>query len=185
MSESSDRHLANILGTLTLALSDRIQAATEAAAGRGGAAPSALVALYEFLGHGSMDQLCRAIGLAPSGAVRLIDRLVEQNYVERRPGADGRSVALVLTSRGRAAARRVLGVRAGVLESLLACLSAAERRSLNKITEKLLSAITQDRLADREQGQVPSGGWMCRLCDFQACGRNRGECPVAASAEVY
>lgn len=185
MSESTDRRLTNLVGALALALSDRMRDATETAAGHGAAAPSALVALHEFLGHGSMDQLRRAIGLTPSGAVRLVDRLVQHGYAERQPGSDGRSVALVLTTRGEAAARHVLAARSAALESVLLELSPAETTSLTTITEKLLAAITRERLADREDGRDPSGGWLCRLCDFDACGRQHGACPAAASAQAH
>jgi DNA-binding MarR family transcriptional regulator len=185
MSGPSDPRLVNIVGALTLALSDRVRDATETAAGRSATAPHALVALHEFLGHRTMDELRRAIGLTPSGAVRLVDRLVEGGYVERRPGPDGRSVALVLTSRGTRAARRVLAARSDALDSLLLGLSAAERTSLTNITEKLLGAITRQRLADREEGHDPQGGWLCRLCDFDACGRDEGMCPTAATAQAY
>jgi DNA-binding MarR family transcriptional regulator len=140
------------------------------------------VALHEFLDHGTMDQLRRAIGLTPSGAVRLVDRLVQVGLVERRPGPDGRSVALVLTSTGKTAARRVLAARSAAVDSLLAGLSPTERASLTNITEKLLGAVTTERLAEREQGHDPSGGWLCRLCDFDACGRAQGKCPAADTA---
>jgi MarR family transcriptional repressor of emrRAB len=39
------------------------------------AAPAALVALHEFLCGASIDQLRQVVGLTPSGAVRLIDKL--------------------------------------------------------------------------------------------------------------
>src|ERR1700730_15865640 len=97
MSRSPDARLANIVNALALALADRMQDAAEGAAGQSASAPSALVALHEFLDHGTMDQLRQVIGLTPSGAVRLVDRLVRAGHVAREPGADKRSVALVLT----------------------------------------------------------------------------------------
>jgi hypothetical protein len=132
-----------------------------------------------------MDQLRQAIGLTPSGAVRLVDRLVEVGYVERRPGPDARAVSLVLTPTGTRAARRVLTARSEALDGLLKRLSAAERTSLAGITEKLLGAMTTQRLTDREHGHDPSSGWLCRLCDLDACGRDQGTCPAAATAEAY
>jgi MarR family transcriptional repressor of emrRAB len=181
----ADAHLANIVGALALALADRMRDATEEAAGQSATAPSALVALHEFLGHGTMDQLRLAIGLTPSGAVRLVDRLVQAGYVEREPGADKRSVALVLSPSGRTAARRVLRARSAALDGVLLGLSAAERTALTNITEKLLAAETRERLAGRDRGRVRSGGWLCRQCDFDACGRDQGMCPAAATAGGY
>ena len=129
-----------------------------------------------------MDDLRRAVGLTPSGAVRLVDRLVAAGLVERRPGHDGRSVALVLTASGRRTARRVLAARAEALDRVLTELSQADRASLTRIAEKLLAALTRDRLAERQHGHEPSGGWLCRLCDFEACGREHGACPAARTA---
>jgi MarR family transcriptional repressor of emrRAB len=182
MSESRYPRESNLLGALALALSDRMRESTEAAAKHTAAAPAALVALHEFLGGRSVDDLRRAIGLTHSGAVRLVDRMVAQGYVERRPGADGRSVALQLTAGGHRAARRILAARAGALDDLLGQLSEADHRALTRITEKMLRAITLQRLAERRRNRPPIGGWMCRLCDFQACGRPQGACPAANAA---
>jgi DNA-binding MarR family transcriptional regulator len=181
VSPSTER-LANLIGALVLTLDDRLRDATETAAGHGAAAPAALVALHEFLGHGTMDQLRRAVGLTPSGAVRLVDRLEQSGYVERHASSDKRAVALVLTSSGRAAARRVRAARHTAIESALSELSTADRSSLTKITEKLLAVITRQRLTNREQGNEPAGGWICRLCDFEACGRQHGTCPAATTS---
>jgi hypothetical protein len=49
----------------------------------------------------------------------------------------------------------------------------------------LLGAITTQRLAERERGHDPSGGWLCRLCDVDACGRDHGMCPSATSAALW
>ena len=47
----SDPRLANLIGALTLALSDAMRDATETAADHAAAGPSALIALSEFLDH--------------------------------------------------------------------------------------------------------------------------------------
>ena len=99
-------------------MADRMREATESAASHGAAGPAALTALDEFLGGRSMDDLRRVLGLTHSGAVRLVDRLAADGCVERRAGADGRSVALVLTAKGRRVARRVRAARAEALESV-------------------------------------------------------------------
>jgi DNA-binding MarR family transcriptional regulator len=185
VSGSSDPRLANLVGALALALADQVRDATEVVTGQGGAAPAALVALHEFLAHGTMDQLRLAIGLTPSGAVRLVDRLVASGYVERQPGPSERSVALVLTADGRKAARRALVARSDAIDGVLRELSDGQRTSLHEITETLLGAITKQRLADRERHHTPSGGWLCRLCDLGACGRDDGRCPTALAADAY
>jgi MarR family transcriptional repressor of emrRAB len=156
--------------------------ATETAAGHTSAGPAALVALHEFLDHASIDRLRVPVGLTPSGAVRLVDRLSEQGYVQSGPGADGRSVALVLTPAGREAAERVLAARAAALDSLLGALTRSDKARLTQLAERLLAVITEERLRSRGRGDQPSGGWLCRLCDFGACGRDVGRCPAANAA---
>lgn len=182
MAPVPDREV-NLLGAAALAVADRMRQATEAAAGHGAAAPAALAALDGFAGGGTMDRLRSVLGLTASGAVRLVDRLAAAGLVERRPGADGRSLALVLTPGGRAAARRVRRARAQVLASLLEALPAADRAALRRANEHLLGLVTTDRLQRRQRGEEP-GGWLCRLCDLHACGRERGECPAAAAAQA-
>jgi len=180
-----DEHLTNVVAALSLAIDDAVRASVDAAAGHGSAAPAALVALHEFLGGASMDQLRRATGLSSSGAVRLVDRLEIAGYVERRPGADARTVAIVLTPSGRAASRRVRVARAEAVHRALADLSAAERRQLTRLVDRVLSTITEQRLDDRGRGEPPIGGWLCRLCDFTACGRGDGACPAATTAQSH
>jgi MarR family transcriptional regulator, negative regulator of the multidrug operon emrRAB len=176
---STGRRQANLLATLAVGLNDRIRDAEEMAAGHGSAAPAALVALHEFLGGASIDQLRQVVGLTPSGAVRLVDKLSESGLVKRGPGADARSRALTLTRRGSDAARRVLSARREATETILAGLSPKEREQVTPLLESLLQALTATRLGERTRFKSPRGGWLCRLCDFSACGRDEGACPVA------
>jgi DNA-binding MarR family transcriptional regulator len=179
-------HLTNVLGALAVVLSDQIcQASEAAAAGPKGAGPAALVALHEFPGTATMEHLASAVGLTQSGAVRLVDRLTSEQYVERRAGADGRSIAVVLTASGETAALRVLAARAAVVNSVLIDLSDDERRSLAAISDKILATVTEARLADRDAGETPAGGWLCRLCDVAACGRADGACPSLAATLAH
>ena len=63
-------HQANLLRAVALAISDR------AAASAGNpTTTAALSALLHFLDQPTIDQLRRVLGLTPSGAVRLVDRL--------------------------------------------------------------------------------------------------------------
>lgn len=176
---------ANLVATVAVALSDQVREAAEHASGQTGSGPAALVMLSQSLRAGTMDDLRRAIGLTPSGAVRLVDRLVEDGLVERRAGSDQRSLALVLTRSGRAAARRIAKARAGVVTNALLDVSAADRKVLHRIVEQLTESITVQRLEGRAEGRVPAGGWLCRLCDQAACGRPEGRCPAQTSARDW
>jgi DNA-binding MarR family transcriptional regulator len=175
--------LANLLAAWALAVSDRVTAAAAEAAGRGGQAPAALVALHQFAGGGTIEDLRQVLGLTHSAAVRLIDALVADGHVARRQSrGDRRSVALALTPRGRAAARRTLRARARAVERTLDGLTDAQQRSLTMLAERLTSDMAGLRLAARAEGGPPAGGWLCRLCDFETCGRPEGRCPAAARA---
>lgn len=178
--------LANLLGAWSLAVSDRITAAAAVAAGRSGQAPAALVALDEFAEGSTIEQLSGVLGLTHSATVRLIDALVADGHVARRRRmGDGRAVAVRLTASGRAAARRITRARAEAVKGALAGLTATQRRSLTAMAERLTADLASLRLEERALGTLPAGGWMCRLCDFEACGRPGGRCPAAGRANAY
>jgi DNA-binding MarR family transcriptional regulator len=146
-----------------------------------GAAPAALVALHEFLGGRTTEDLAQAVGITHSGAVRLIDRLVEAGLVERRPGRDGRSGSIVLTARGRALSLKVGAARAEAIDAALESLDGDDSETLLRLIEDLTAAITRFRLRARARRDEPAA-WLCRLCDFGACGRPEGRCPAANAA---
>ena len=164
---------ANLLGALSLVITDRVEEAVEGAGVPSVSAAATLSALLHFLDLPSVDLLRQVLGLTSSGTVRLLDRLEEAGYVRRGPGGDGRSVSVSLTPTGRRTARRVAAARAGVLNRGLAVLSADERHVLEQLLAKILVGRVRAPVAVR---------WGCRLCDTRACGRERGECPVASFA---
>jgi len=163
----------NLLGALSLAVTDRTSAAAGDALGLSESAAVTLSALHHFLDDPSVDLLRQVLGLTPSGTVRLVDRLEDAGYVTRRPGRDGRSVSLRLTAAGRRAAERVSVARADVLRGALSGLAPDERRALDGIVSRVLVCLIRGPGATR---------WMCRLCDTTACGREDGRCPVANAA---
>jgi DNA-binding MarR family transcriptional regulator len=110
------------------------------------------------------------LGLTPSGAVRMIDRLEADGHLRRGPGDDARSTTVRLTARGRRAADRVAAARLAVLEDALSVLSERERETLDALVGRVLVGLKRDPGATR---------FMCRLCDAQACGHADGACPVA------
>jgi MarR family transcriptional repressor of emrRAB len=153
---------ANVLGALGLAVADRLA---------GGSAAEALVELHGRRAGSTIDALSGVTGLTHSGTVRLVDRLVEGGLVERRRGADQRSVAVYLTPPGRRAARGVLSKREAAMHSLLALLTDDRRTALVDAAEQIL----------RELGAAPDAERrLCRRCDLEACGRARGSCPVSS-----
>ncbi len=167
----------NLLGALSLAVSDRTSTAIGESLGQSESAAAALSALHHFLREPSIDLLRQVLGLTPSGTVRLVDRLAEAGYVTRRPGIDGRSVSLRLTASGRRAAQRVAAARADVLQDALSELAPEERQLFDQLISRVLEGMI------RQPGAVR---WTCRLCDTTACGRETGDCPVTNRArELY
>jgi DNA-binding MarR family transcriptional regulator len=164
---------ANVLGALALLIADQTAAAVAAAAGGSGSAAAALSALHHFLDRPTIDMLRQVLGLTPSGAVRLVDRLAEAGLVSRGPGADGRSRTVSLTPDGRRAAARVTSARAAVLDRALDGLSAGDRRTLNLLLGQVMAGLVRNK---------EGGAWICRLCDLRACGRDEGRCPAANAA---
>jgi DNA-binding MarR family transcriptional regulator len=163
----------NLLGALSLAVADRTADAVGDAAGQSETAAIALSALHQFLERPSVGLLRQVLGLTPSGTVRLLDRLQDAGYVERRPGVDGRSVSVELTASGRRAAERVAAARAEVLDEALSPLAPAEREAFEDALARVLPGLIRGPGATR---------WMCRLCDMKACGREHGKCPVERAA---
>ncbi|WP_327290417.1 MarR family winged helix-turn-helix transcriptional regulator [Streptomyces sp. NBC_01198] len=182
-SRSSHQHTANVLGALSLVVADRMNSAVEAVASLGPSTPAALAALHEFLDGGTVTQLSSVLGLSHSGTVRLVDRLTAEGLVERGGADDGRAVSVVLTPRGRDAAARVLQAREQSLAGALAALSLDELESLATTLDRMLTTVT---LARAEERSARTNGrpqpWLCRLCDFAACGRSEGDCPVNNAA---
>jgi DNA-binding MarR family transcriptional regulator len=164
---------ANVLGALALAVTDQTTQAIAADAGYSASAAAALCALYHFLDRPTLDRLRQVLGLTPSGAVRLVDRLAAAGLVTREPGGDGRSRAVILTDEGRRVAAELSASRLRLLSGLLAGFSADERATLHALMSRLMANLVQGK---------DDGAWICRLCDLSACGRSAGHCPAANAA---
>jgi DNA-binding MarR family transcriptional regulator len=164
---------ANLLGALALVITDQTGQATAAAAGQSVSAAAALSALHHFLDRPTLDQLRKVLGLTPSGAVRLVDRLADAGLVTRGTGHDGRSRSVVLTEAGTRVAQQITAARAALLSSALEEMSPAERQTLHTLMSQIMTNIVR-----RKDG----GAWICRLCDLDACGRASGHCPAANAA---
>src|SRR5205814_8184833 len=139
-----------------------MSAAAAQAAGQSPSAAAALSALHQFLDRPTIDRLRQVLGLTPSGAVRLVDRLADAGLVARGPGEDGRSRSVSLTARGRRVAARVAAARRAALDEALVGLSAAERDTLGGLLDRMMANV----VAAKE-----GGGWICRLSGLTACPR--------------
>jgi MarR family transcriptional repressor of emrRAB len=163
----TEPELANLLGALSLAVMDRIEQGARDLLGHGGETPAALV----VIGYGpgmTNDKLRRILSRSHSGAVRLVDRLVSDGLVERRPGKDGREVALHLTAKGAAARKNLLASRISAVASFVDVLSPSERKRLGELIGAMLARQDTSEL-DRFT--------ICRMCDSRVC----TNCPLPTS----
>lgn len=157
---------ANLLGVVSLAITDRIEQTACAILNHGGETPAALVVIGYGLGP-SNDQLRRILGLSHPGSVRLVDRLVAAGLVERRAGRDKRAIALFLTDQGVAAREALLKGRLAAIRPLLEPLSGVEQEELGRLLHKMLSGLGA---TDVQRCSL------CRLCDDRVC----SNCPIPA-----
>ena len=165
--------LANLLGAVALAATDRLSEEAAGVVGRGGGHPAALVHLLAHPG-GSVEELGRVLRISQPGAVQLANRLEAAGLLERCPGSDARTLALHPTVQGRRAARSVLARRERGLGALLDVLDPDEQRQLLPLLEKVTAGLANDR---------PGALTACRLCNRDACA-DRGECPLQHTMPV-
>jgi MarR family transcriptional regulator, negative regulator of the multidrug operon emrRAB len=156
----------NVLAAWALAVADAIRGATEMSTGMSGAAPAALVAVVADPGM-TIEGLRRVLGLTHPGTIRLVDRLVEVGWVDRRPGT-GRAVHVVPTAEGVRAERRLAAARRAAVAGLHDTLSQDALHTVAGLLDRTLAAAT---------GSVEDAKHLCRLCDRPSC----ASCPVAGA----
>ena len=157
---------ANLFGAVGLAVADRIEAMAREILNHSGETPAALVVIGYGFGP-SNDQLRRVLGLSHSGSVRLIDRLVADELVQRRGAHDKRAIALYLTEQGAAVREQLLTGRLAAIRPLLMSLTESEQGVLAALLHKILSSM---KTTDLERCTL------CRLCDDRVC----TDCPIPA-----
>jgi len=165
---------ANVLGALALVVTDQSAAAMAGSTDLSDSAASAISALSEFLDSPTLDDLRKVVGLTPSGVVRLVDRLAAAGLINRGPGPDGRSRAIVLTERGRAVATELKTARLAALQGMLEGLTATEQQTLHALLGRVMGTVVE---------QKSGGAWIFRQCDLGACRRSAGECPAQLAAQ--
>lgn len=171
------RALANVLGAFALVVSDEIARRVLAASGMPSMSDaSAVSALGQFLDGGTIDRVHQVLGVTPSGAVRLVDRLAEAELVTREPGPDKRSRAVRLTNEGHRRSDDVRAARSSYLLALTDDLRADEVALLRTLLARIIAVVVA-----RKDG----GPWTCRLCDLSACRRSLGECPTYNAAAAH
>jgi MarR family transcriptional regulator, negative regulator of the multidrug operon emrRAB len=163
----------NLLGAFVIAVQDRMQRRAEAEMSMSGQAAAALVTIGHNVGK-SVEFLSSVLQLSHSGCVRLVDKLEEQGWIERRAGRDRRSVALYLTEAGQRRKREVLRARREALDSVFDTLGPREQEQFVGLMEIMLQAIT----CDKREADIT-----CRLCEERSCAQAR--CPVTLGAIAH
>jgi MarR family transcriptional regulator, negative regulator of the multidrug operon emrRAB len=177
-----DSRLVNLVGAVAIGLTDSSVGDVATSAALDCSAAAALVALLDLAKSASVQKLSQLVGLSHSGTVRLVNRLAESDLVERRHGADNRSVSVRLSRRGNVVAKRIRAGRREAIVASLHGLTQQQRLQLATICEVMIANLTAGRLDQRGGGHQPSGGALCRMCDPRACGRGDGQCPAAQTA---
>jgi MarR family transcriptional repressor of emrRAB len=160
----TEPEIANLLGALSLVVMDRIEQGARDIIGHAGETPAALI----VIGYGpgiTNDKLRRILGLSHSGTVRLVDRLVSDRLVERRPRKDGREVALHLTAKGAAPRKDLLTSRISAVASFVDVLSPSERKQLGEL---IRGVLTRQDTSEMDRFTI------CRMCDTGVC----SNCPL-------
>ncbi|HUY96630.1 MAG TPA: MarR family transcriptional regulator [Verrucomicrobiae bacterium] len=106
------------------------------------------------LGHATVGQLGDALGIAPSTATGLVERLVQHGVVGRQ-GRDGdrRVVEVQLTESGERAVAQLAQVEGGAVRRALAELSPADVAELARLLELLVTGLR--RAGDRPTPSAP------------------------------
>jgi DNA-binding MarR family transcriptional regulator len=158
-------NLANVLGALSLALTDSVAHSVERMIDDAGPAAEAMCLVRHAPGI-PIEQLRRALGMSHPGAVRLVERLEKQGLILReRCSVDRRAVELKLTKEGEALVSKLHQARLKALEEAIASLSSKDRQNLCRITNQILFSLTKTK---------DSALTICRLCDETNC----LNCPV-------
>jgi DNA-binding MarR family transcriptional regulator len=156
---------ANLLGAVALALADALEGACRDVVEHGGETAAALSCIGLEPGL-SNQRLSQILSLSHPGTVRLVDKLVQESLVERRPARDdARAVALHLSAAGEERWERLLLQRRRALAAAIEQLTAREQDHLGALLEKILVTLPRTEL---------HACAICRLCEAPAC----KDCPV-------
>lgn len=99
----------------------------------------------------SQSELADVMEIEKAPAGRLIDRLEEKGWIERRPDAADRRVnRIYLTDRGLRVHAAILPTAESTVNDALSALSSAERKQVTKLMTRVKATLT--RLAEADTG---------------------------------
>jgi DNA-binding MarR family transcriptional regulator len=104
----------------------------------------------------SLNDVADVLGVPPSNATRLVERLVTGGWIDRRQDPDNRrQLQLTLTAEGAQLVESVMQHRREALAELVTALSPARQRELGRAMGALDRAARTD--TDAETWVVPTG----------------------------
>ncbi|MFC4458293.1 MarR family winged helix-turn-helix transcriptional regulator [Pseudonocardia nematodicida] len=149
---------ANLVGAFAEVVSASVQRCASDRLGMSGEAAGALSAIVAEPAM-SIETLRRSLSLTHPGTVRLVDRLVERNWVERRR-TSGRAVMLFPTPQGAAMVGSMQKDRDVAITRILASLSEEQQATLAELLGVVLAASVTNSEELRR---------LCRLCNRRNC----------------
>lgn len=169
-SEPSDR-LINLFAALAQGVSDRVRGVIAEAFPSGGETAAALIVIGHEPGL-SIEQISRILRLSHAGAVRLVDRLMNQGWAAKSPSrTDRRVMHVALTAGGQAQRDILLELRRAAVSDLLAPLASHDHDVLERLAGFILAKLPGDAL---------SALTTCRFCDEKMC----TACPMGAFGSI-
>lgn len=106
-----------------------------------------LVILYRHGASMRQQDVMREIHVSKSTLSEMINRLVEDGYLERASDPkDRRSTIIVLTERGRTRAEEVMDEHGRIVDGLFCRLSDAEKTELVRLLDRLLGEASEGRV---------------------------------------
>ncbi|MBE9216166.1 MarR family transcriptional regulator [Plectonema cf. radiosum LEGE 06105] len=151
--------LINLIGASAIAISDSIQNAAEETTRNTASFPAALVIIDRYPTI-TVDLLGQYLQLSQSGAARLVERLVDQNLVERHQGNDRRFVHLRLTLAGKVMVEEIQQAKVEAVSNLLKPLTTQEQQLLLSLLSKMAGQYSSTEVVEE---------YICRFCDIDEC----------------
>jgi DNA-binding MarR family transcriptional regulator len=125
--------------TVSRKMHDRQSAAVGAVVTRAG---YAVLRCVDEAGEVSLGELARLCSMDPAAAGRQVKVLEDDGFVVRAPSTgDGRVTVVRLAPRGREVYRRIVAIRTGHLNEVLAGWSGADRAALAQLVDRLVDDL--------------------------------------------
>lgn len=164
------KYISNLIGAFATMASNKIEKEISELGGRSLSHETALVVIHNHPNE-TIDVLSKILDLTHSGAVRLINTLESEGFVQRHKSAkDARSVVLSITSAGSTRVQSILSSREKITFKLLDNFDEIQKQDFLNLLEIAMGNLTNEKIKALQ---------ICKLCNEGVC-RKQG-CPVEKS----